>query len=781
VAQERAQAAQEQVRAGALAGHELAQRAAAAGDAELFLNLISTGDEGWREAQEALLDEGLLYEGAARFYDMSAVASAEVSQTVALDPGLQVATVEVERPFVTAVRAGVTQTVRLRQTHVYVQQEGGWLLAPPSSEFWSRQWRLNGEMVRVTYHMRDEAVALRLQSLLEEALPQMCELPGLECPADLFIEVRLEPDPELLVEAWKPEAMIAGNSEVVLPSPTITGTPLDEEGLDLVARTYAAQVMTRAINHVAEYDCCRQGLLVRAILERQLHHLGLQPWPLGPDEYERLLEVGVGDIDAYGLMSSSLLHILHRPFYRDTWLRVLSLVEMAEGTSAPGMLLEELGSMPDYWLIEEHGSTAQFIRNWIEFAYEQSRSGQLTAPPQPLPEADIRLVCLPGGSQVTGSSEATVWHYDLKADAWSEELAHDAPGNWQTIAIHYLSEEYGYLVEEHSRALNQAGVDMRLVWLRGGEELVLLEERAQNGGALLRAYYAGNDPSGRYVLLFRNYYEGEGVYATDQYVLDLQTCSTGECEAFALLGSPRWSPDGDQTLLEGEPEPGQGYEFRPPVAIYRAGPQGQSETLVGRGYGAFWLDNEHYGYLRSVEEETAQELVVGDVRAGVARVLASTADFAALLAQPPPGERGLRINHVVQDPSDPQHLLVHTFIPDGTPPRTDGFLFSLRLSSDYQLVEDITLMLQADDHVYSMVSPNGRWALVSATEILYVMDLMSGETVFEARNVGPSRWSPDGEWVAQQREYYLLLYAPQSDYRQVVLRDMSGCMRGLYW
>ena len=783
VAQKRAQEAQEQVRAGALAGHQLAQRAAADGDGELFLNLLTNEDAAWSQAQEALLEEGLLYEGAARFYELTPVATSEVSQTVTLDPELKMATVEVEQPFVTAVRAGVTQTVRLRQTHVYVQRNGGWLLARPSNEFWSRQWRLNGDMTRISYHMRDEAVALRLQKLLEETLPQMCELPGLECPADLHVQVRLEPDPDTLVEAWKPVAMTEGSREVLLPSPTLMGTPVDEEGMELVARVYAAHVVGRVMSHVAEYECCRQGLLVRAVVERQFHHLGLRPWPLGPEEYEQLLVGGVGDIDAYGLMSSSLLHILHNPLYRETWLRTLSLVEMGEATLPRGTLLEELGTMPDYWLIGENGSTAQFIRNWIEFVYERTRSGQMAAPPQPLPDADIRLVCLPGGSQVTGSSEATVWSYDLEAEEWSEELVHDAPGNWQTIAVYYLSEEYGYLIEEHSRALNQAGVDMRLVWQHGGEQRVILEERAQSGGAMLRAYYSGSDPSGRYLLLLRNYYQGEGLYTTDKYMLDLETCSRGECETFALSGYPMWSPDGSQTLLEGEPDSDQNYEFRPPVTIYRAGAQGQNATVVGRGYSAFWLDNNHYGYLQRIREGAQEEVVIVRTADNRASVVADSADFVTLLEEERPGMRGLYLERVASNLANPRQLLVQASLPsESTEFQQLNYLFMLQLAPDLQSVDEIRLLFfQASNRIGFTLAPNGRRVAIGGLEKWIVVDLESGETHPASQNVGFSRWSPDGEWLALQHEHYLLLYAPASDYRRVVVRDVPSCGRGLYW
>ncbi len=772
---ERAEMVEDQVRGDVLAIHALARQAADEKDHDLFRTLLAPDDAAWVGAQEELLEADLLFSEAARMYGLSAAAGSEAVVEVALDPDLQQAVVTVQQAFGSNVfeanaEDALSGTVTLEQTAFYRQSSDGWRLSPPPAGFWAPVVTLDGEMVTIEYPLRDETVALRLLTDVEALLPRVCALPGLQCPPDFQARLILSADPSTLVKADDPEALLIGNTEIILPAPTLAGRPLDQAGVEMASRTYKTLVAGKLFSHLAGYECCRHGLFARAVLERQLYHLGLRPWPLEPAEYEVLMEQGMSAAEAYLLQERDSLRASE-----EASLRVMSLVEFLEASLPQGSLLPELNGSLELWLAAQEDRDARFAVAWTEFAYSRSRSGQMDAALGPLPQADIRLTCQDDEGQTV------LWSYDLQHAGWHSAFVYEPEFGWNVHWIDPLPGGYGHVVQEGRRtASGQRAV--RYIWYSAGQKTVLFESTGEDESKRLFGSYDGSSPLWRYAALRIDHYSEQALTEQEWWLLDLGVCHEDGCSRELLEGRPMWSPDGRQMLLEVR-EPATGRVESRTRDLYRAGQQGQNGVQVGSGYSPFWVDSSHYGYLSTGGEgielerwpELEQEVVIAATADDVGYVVAESADFMAL--PDVNGVQRLELERVRASPTDPRLLLVQASYPSAIGSGNTGanYLFSVRLAPDLKSSEQIKLLVDANGGLTFELSPTGRWVAVSSEGEWMLIDLESGER----RSLGDSNsavaWSPDGGWLAQWREQYLLLHVPALDYKRVVLRDLSGC------
>ena len=367
--QRRATAAQTRLTEEIAASHETVLEAARRGDGELFVSFLSGRDRAWAEAQEQLVRGGGFLDRSA--FGLALSPAVPVSPTVSLSPDLRAAELTRPQSYTLAVGNGLTETITLQQTAVYRLGPDRWLFAPPDDAFWGETASVGGRAVRVTYPARDADVAEPLAREVDAALAEFCRYLGEECPQ---LHLVLSTDPASL-SAYDPLASTwTGGSEIVMPTPTLFGRPTDDAGQRALTRAYAARVVSAASANFSGWQCCDDALFYGALLDAQLYRLGLQPWPVGAAEYERLAR------------EPELLRAMERLWQRsevtaeERWLAYTLVDFLVTRSTIPiayiqRMLLNDI-DMPYWeWITRAtgglYGSQDDFERDFLRYAAER--------------------------------------------------------------------------------------------------------------------------------------------------------------------------------------------------------------------------------------------------------------------------------------------------------------------------------------------------------------------------------------------------------------------------
>jgi hypothetical protein len=363
-----------------LASHELVGTAVHQGDPELFTLLLSGRDPEWMRSQQALVQSGA-YDDRRGLGLYPAAAPADKRVVVA--PNLQQAEVVIDQPYQVRVGSDITDTVTLRRTAVY--RLGGdqrWLLAPPDAAFWGTRQSSTGPFLTLHYFERDAEVAQRLALDLNSKLGEMCRsLPDLRCPRGQLMHVYLEADPATLLLLADTPAMLAGGWYLRLPAPSLVGMPVDDASYRALFRGYAAYMLPA----LSGWDCCRGGLFYQAMMERQLFQVGLQPWPLARDRYERIQEQPLPLADLAGYWTQMPEGRLDPDEEWALYAFVEFLLHLAPNHSLTYMQ-QQMSQSPTLlaWLHQLTGrqlGEPALEQAWLAFLHERARTGKSAAVP----------------------------------------------------------------------------------------------------------------------------------------------------------------------------------------------------------------------------------------------------------------------------------------------------------------------------------------------------------------------------------------------------------------
>lgn len=267
----------QRVEAEILASHETITSAARLGDVDLFSSFISGRDPRWVASQEHLLRKGGLVDRSAFGLTYPLINNgAAFTPTLTLAPDFRSAELTYPQQYVVDIGKGLTETITLDHTLIYRHGPDRWLLAPPEADFWGEIETMNGRYTSVTYPARDKAVAVRLGRDMEAVLAELC--------ADLTegcypLDIRLSTDPALFEDYNTLTDQMRGGSEVLLPTPTLFGLPIDEESYRAISRQYAARVVGAAVANYTGWACCDDLIFYTALHQALLNQLGLKPWP----------------------------------------------------------------------------------------------------------------------------------------------------------------------------------------------------------------------------------------------------------------------------------------------------------------------------------------------------------------------------------------------------------------------------------------------------------------------------------------------------------------------
>ena len=408
------------------AGFESQQQAIATNDLELFKTTLSASQPGWTNTQLQLFEAGLL--GDPWSQNLQQHNQPQIVE-ITLVPELIEAEVKIETEFTSSLTSNSKEPFKLQNILVFRQGSQRWLYSPPRAEFWGASTEAVGDLLTLTFPVRDAEISQRLLSDLDTAVGDMCAaLDDIQCPADLHVDLQFVTDPRSLAAARVLSTAAAAVPTLLLqnptkkplrlPTPSLIGTPTDDKGYQALLGSYAPFVIAAAINKVNGYVCCEHGLIYQALLQKQLETLGWSALPQSENNYQTLLwhETAV-PFDLPDLYATE-------PPQPDSMTAMLGytvvdyVTKVAPNTSV-AELQRRLINQSSYWRWLNHfitipeGSSGNLERNWLRFVAAKLAE---TPPPLPLPDQDIQLLCNGGSGR-----HAAIWRYDLATGVYTQE------------------------------------------------------------------------------------------------------------------------------------------------------------------------------------------------------------------------------------------------------------------------------------------------------------------------------------------------------------------------
>lgn len=283
----RAAAAESGIEEQVLASREIIFHTARTRDVELLSGFLSGRDERWTAGQQALAGQGLFYGRDA--FGLTWLPEPEIAPQIVVAPDLQTAELLLPQRYAFDIGNGLTETVTLQHAAVFRAGEDRWLLSPPDPAYWGESKTSEGRYILLTYPARDAEIAMRLARDLDALMSDLCvRLTKDVCPSSFRLNVKLSTDPADLSVGSLPIDRWQGGREVVLPTPTLFGSPLDEAGYRVLYRRFGVRLVNTATAELSGWRCCNHSLYYGTLLAALRHRLGLEPWPLTAEHYARL-------------------------------------------------------------------------------------------------------------------------------------------------------------------------------------------------------------------------------------------------------------------------------------------------------------------------------------------------------------------------------------------------------------------------------------------------------------------------------------------------------------
>jgi hypothetical protein len=747
-----------------LATYTLIRSIAEEQDRELFVSVLSGRDPNWTSIQKDLMDKGVLFDRSP--FGFQSDGAEPTIASVELSPDLMEATVLSEEGYTLDVGNGVTESVRLQHTTVFRLGGQRWLLAPAENEFWGDWAVYEGAWLRLTYPERDAEIGERLAFDLDEKLGQMCSaLPGLFCPPGRPFHVHLDRSPAGFLTLVDQPAFWA-EGQIILPAPTLVGRPLDEAGYQALYRGYAALIVSAAITHLVEWQCCQHALFYEALLDKQLNQLGLRPWPLTVDGYETAAGTMVEIETVETLWNSPYTTTLTTAERWQLRAMVDFLLDQATSTSVAQMQRSlPADPMPfRSWLFSLSQQDPDFDglegnslnRQWLSFVFEHTPAAK-EAPPVPFPEQDVLLLCgfRPVAQLHRYNTNLGQWHIELETQEPYERMM-ALPGGQAVV------------LEGHRVVEDRAATSLFTIWQEGRAVTTYWEASDGHWYSFLGQAHPGGDS-----LLLQSW--------SNARLLDVTSCLPDGCEPAALLpGSLAWSPDGQHTLIN------QYFPGGQPNLLVLADPAGQPIQELEQGSEPFWLDEQTYGYLRGAGQG-GSAVVVADLSGESGQQVLERAEVAAYLGTVEDISR-LKFYSAAVNPADPDQiaLLARTTVNANDAAGSHAyFLLWQRSTGRLRLLFDVPEVWIR----FFLFSPDGRWLMAatyteerlpSANQLLHLYDLEQEETRAiplddETSAFAPPIWSADSQWLLLFGATTLTLLAPAHHYERPIFPPADDC------
>lgn len=767
--QETTEATEEDV----LAADNLARLAAAEGDGELLITLLSGRDPEWTQAHEALLQAQLLYGRAATPFGFELQPDEYVPVAVELSSDLNEALVSGEQTYTVQTPAG-DESVTLAQTYVYRRGRRNWLLSPPDDDtFWGGWATTTGGEATVVFPLRDEEFAVSFAADLDAALTTFCADSSLECPDDWQVHVRLETDPEALLDLSDPVKMLAAGSRLELPAPSLVGIPVDEAAYDALARGYTAQVLSAFIGELSGWECCDHLLYYQSLVNYLLADQGFRSRPMSPANYTELVGIPLDDMIFRELWDVDSLEEASEEASGEVTEREQNLVNGIvefdlEINRNPAPLLETLATFITDGTNGYHTWMARLDdlsddvadSRWSEFvreqvlAYQETETALVDFPK----DESLLLFCTPA------NGNSAIMRYDPQQDSLVElaslagEIAIGASVKG-TDSLLYLAGDF-------------AGEVITTTLFKIGEPPVFVEPLQPQDISLYMGQQA--DPQGRQVPLWVfNNDNGEEIRFS---ILDITSCAGKEsCSQVSIPGMPVWSASGSRIALE-----------EPDNMLLLGDRELESWTSIGPGRSPVWLDEQTLAYVNI----PSRLIRLNNLTEEGAVTLFNAEDINELLPQ---NRRRftVQIQELLYHPNRPDTLLFLA----STRLSSEMFMFALRPEEpgmDWFTAAEtgaLAIDLLFDKRTLSyfepnvIFSPDGRWLTMRTPggEVL-LFDQDTGQTTILARTSEFAfmqySWSTGGPWLAFIGENHIELIRPETDgslFRYFYFLDGQSC------
>lgn len=261
---------------GLLIAHELLVEGALEGDRDLAESVVARRPSSWRDLNSDLIASQLFF--GRRPLGIEAIGEQRAAAyDIRLSPDLNAAEIIDRRPYSVLAGHSVTETAILERVFHYEQTNDQWQLSPAADEreFWGNWITDERTNITLTYPERDEEVAIKLAGHLNEFLAALCAIEEMSCPADFHLDFKLEIDPTSIrrlgegVFAIRASSASAGD-RLVLPAPTLVGSPVDEAGYEALKRGYSAWIAAAIALGYGSSQSSPSDILTRLDLEPPL-------------------------------------------------------------------------------------------------------------------------------------------------------------------------------------------------------------------------------------------------------------------------------------------------------------------------------------------------------------------------------------------------------------------------------------------------------------------------------------------------------------------------------
>lgn len=788
------------------ASHNLLSRAAANRDADLGKAVLSGRDMGWSQIQSELMTTGLFYEPLGLGLTLADETAAFVPLfreddrfvDLVLSPDLNEAELAYVRDFWAFTDEGL-QPVTLQQTAVYRRGETRWLLAPPLKDFWGDWQTVKQDNITFIYPGRDEEIVLRLFEDLPNLLADVCdELPELNCSTDASIQLRFDTDPESLLDVADPANLYKANLRLNLPTPTLVGLPIDNDGYRALLNAYAAKLVAALISDSIAYECCSHAPMFQAVMLYQLNALGLTDWPVTQEVQQSLANSGV---------HADLLF----PYWHET---DFSLINDENSDQLYGfvdfLLKQHLVATSPMWLMGQLNNTSRAYQSWLAgltdestlsldvisrdwwfYALTQAEMSAAATQPISLPAQDLQVGCL-NSATFEDVPDTTIYRFKLADESWVEEISY--PG---LAFFNPLPQDNGVVLQLIDVSEEQYW--QTLLWRNGTSfEIMNIED-------MYSISLGQMDPNGRFLLSYFGSEEDESL--PESLLIDMDSCQNGNCNSTSLGQTPYWSPNGQQMLLTDLHlfESGQytvdgrlislnpeSLNLVSSIWLRGVAANAAEAIKIDEGASPFWMTNELFGYIRPLpvtSRPSFQEVVIMSTNDLVPEPIVDTMAVQAVLPETN-RSNALIFPYAIAHPTNPE-----LFFLMASTQADDSYLLQVnRLTRAVKLL--FPLDLSRGEHSLGF-SPDGRFLVATGANhreaasgtgttlpfgALHLYNLESGEhqtiltntdTFFPAFTFD---WSLDGNWLAFTRDNRVITFlAPAFDYQKMIIHDEGNC------
>ncbi len=790
------------------ASHNLLSRAAASQDADLGKAVLSGRDMGWSQAQSDLMASGLFYEPLELGLTLANRDTAfaplfredDRFVDLVLSPDLNEAELTYGRDYLAFTDDGL-QPVTLQQTAVYRRGKTRWLLSPPMEEFWGDWQTVEQDNLTFIYPLRDEETMSRLTEDLPVILNEVCQkLPELNCSSDTAIQIRFDTDPESLLDVADPANLYKANLRLNLPTPTLVGIPINNDGYQAVRNAYAAKLVAALIGDSIAYECCNHAAMFQAVMIYQLSELSLTPWPVTQEVQRFLANSGVYTELLFPYWSGTDFSLIHDENSQQLFGFVDFLLKQYIADATPLWLMAEMNNSSrayQSWLIglspkgnTISASSADIIsRDWWFYALTQSEALMTSDQPISLPAQDLQVGCMSSDD----FEESTIYRFKLADESWVEEF------NYNGLAFfNPLPNDDGVILQLVEFSEGQYW--QTLLWRNGTSvEIMNMED-------VYSISLGQMDPNGRFLLSYFGDVTDEA--EPEPLLIDMESCQDGNCNITLLGQTPYWSPNGRQMLLTDLDlfETGQytvdgriislnpeGFNRVASIWLRRAAANADEAIKIDDGFSPFWITDELFGYIRRVSPSSVpsfQEVVIMSIDDLEPE---SVIEITAVKELVPATSRSnaLAFRYAIAHPTNPDLLLLMA-----STQANDGYLFQVnRITKSAELL--FPLDMSRGEHSLGF-SPDGRFLVATGAiqqktanpginnstifGALHLYNLENGEhqTILTNTDIFfPAfsfDWSLDGNWLAFTRDNSIIgLIAPDYDYQQTIIHDEGNC------